>query len=394
MNMKKIIASGLMLVTLTSISGCQSLPFSEKQADKPFSFALPSPNTEKSIAYYTQNDTFNTLTDSSPYYLGNQESDLPGMVEFNRLKKAKISEAKALTDNLYASSKKVEAGLAPLKTAYLDLLGTAREKDKMLQNFSLQAGGQMTEYLTQESALRANYESIETSRIANTGVSSLFDYQKTYLSLAYADTVLQDTNTFLTSSAVLVELLKDNKDTEIKSLLTSFDQQMEGITKLQPDLMEVITQTNNLDTALKQINTGDYYLAKATVEYMEESFPDLTEKVKSLTPSTNLTTENIEAITEYTNSFEDFAALFNMQILKLDTKQLIPAEKLAKLPGKEVKNPWGLEIARATTAPSSFETLAQSYKALNGDAPSTASKIAGTIKDVASTSWLFDSGVS
>lgn len=394
--MKKFSASLLLFVMIFSLTACESKPASNNNAspgqvsavpENAMNFEQPSPATEAEIAYYTQNDTFNTLTDSSPYYMGNRPSTLPGLVAFDKLKKAKIDEAIGLTKELYAAADKLREELAPFKGAYLDLLGTAREQEKKLNSFSLQTGGQIAESLAQESGIKANYESISTSAVTNPQAASLLEYQKTYLAAAYAEALINDANSFLTNAAALDAALSTNTNPTIKTALAAFNLEMEKISAIQPDFRTVIEKSAYLDTALRQIETGDYYLAQATIAFMQSQMPELKAKAASIQPSETLTQENIEAIGEYVEVVSDFAGQMETQMMQIDTSHLIPAEKLAALSAEPVVNPWGIETAFAAMGPSESEKLLSAYKAMDSDAPSTTSKIAGTLKDVASTTW-------
>jgi hypothetical protein len=60
--------------------------------------------------------------------------------------------------------------------------------------------------------LIANYESIDISKITSSFTKSNFEYQKTMYSLDLGKKITKDTMYLLTSSVVLSELYKDNKD--------------------------------------------------------------------------------------------------------------------------------------------------------------------------------------
>ena len=387
MLMKKILTVVVLTALLSSLTGCgSSAPATPTPPENPFSFDKPTPTAAEGIRYYTENDTYNTLTDSTPYYLGNKPNpDLPGLVEYTRLKQAKITEAQQLTADLFAATDKVQVGLAPYRGAFLDLVGALATAEKKFNKTAYELSGQLTESLVQEAALKANYESVETGKLTNPQAKTLFDYQKTYLAIAYANAVLNDVNTLWRNGAVLSNLAAGLP--AVSAAGQTFDSQMEGVSALANDVQVMVNKTLYLGTALKQINTGDYYLAQASLEYIKSTYPEIQSQAGSLTASANLTAEDIQAVQEYTAVVGDFSQQLDKELQKLDTSKLIPADQLAQLPAQLPAAPWGIPTAIAAYAPPADTGLLKSYQAISGDAPSTTGKIVSGLKDAASATW-------
>jgi len=375
--MKRSVSLFLIATILVTLTSCGESPTKEiKPPEKPFSFDQPTPTDEATIAYYTNNDTLNTLYAASPYYMGAQPSSLPGFAQYDYFKKAKRDEAIALTSALLDASKTLKTNLEPFKAAYLEFMGIAMKTEKKLGKYAYESGGIIAENAVREEGLIANIESIHPAEGTNPQASSLYNYQKTMLTLSLADAVLKDYTYVLSSSAVLDNLFATHSD-PIKGALQDFENQMEKIADLNNALNDVKNKTIAIEAALQQISTGDYYLAQASVAYLQENLPDIKVKTASITPSDTFKTDDIEMMKQYANYIESFSTTIDEQIKNVDQKQLISVADLQLIAGKD--SPL---IPRAYAK--SDEMLAAAYTSYAQDAPTTASTIS-TLKNAASS---------
>ena len=101
----------LCLFAVSVFSGCGgggSTPAAVPE--KPISFDVNT-YTAKGMDYYTQNDTYDMLAAAGPYYMPDQELDQPVFTEYDKLRAAKIEEAKKLTMELVDAAKEAESKL-------------------------------------------------------------------------------------------------------------------------------------------------------------------------------------------------------------------------------------------------------------------------------------------
>lgn len=295
----------------------------------PFSFDLPSPKDSKEAEYYTKNDTVNTIYLSTPYYLWNKESMLPWYVEYDKLKKEKVDEAIKLTDELYKKNIELKALLEPYKSSYFDFTEIVLKKDKKSRKYIAEVTKNITESLVWEEIIIANYESIDTSKITNSFAKSNFEYQKTMHSIDLWKKITEDTIYLLTSSAVLSELYKDNSDLKWEAKV--FESQMKKISSLSDKIDDIKNHIIYIDTALKQIETWDYYLAKSSLNYVKTNMKDVKEKLNSIKWNETFTKEDVELSKQYLSYMEEFTKNAEIELWKVSKNNLISDSDIKKI---------------------------------------------------------------
>lgn len=295
----------------------------------PFSFNLPSPKDSKEAEYYTKNDTVNTIYLSTPYYLWNKESMLPWYVEYDKLKKEKVDEAIKLTDELYKKNIELKALLEPYKSSYFDFTEIVLKKDKKSRKYIAEVTKNITESLVWEEIIIANYESIDTSKIINPFAKSNFEYQKTMHSIDLWKKITEDTIYLLTSSAVLSELYKDNSDLKWEARV--FENQMKKISSLSDKIDDIKNHIIYIDTALKQIETWDYYLAKSSLNYVKTNMKDVKEKLNSIKWNETFTKEDVELSKQYLSYMEEFTKNTERELWKVSKNNLISHTDIKKI---------------------------------------------------------------
>ncbi|NUJ97732.1 hypothetical protein HGA92_02995 [Candidatus Gracilibacteria bacterium] len=301
--------------------------------ENPFSFDLPSPKDSKEAGYYTKNDTISMIYLSTPYYLGNQEEILPGYKEYNKLKKGKIDETIKLTNELYQKNIEIKKLLEPFKSEYFDFTDIVLKKDKKSRKFIAEITKNITESLVGEEILIANYESIDTSKIVNLFAKSNFEYQKTMYSLDLGKKITKDTIYLLTSSVILSELYKDNKD--LKGEAQVFEDKMKKLSSLNKKIDEIKNHMIYIDTALKQIETGDYYLAKSSLNFVKTNILDVKNKLNSIKGNEYFSKDDVELSKQYLSYMEEFTKNAETQLGKVNKSNLISLSDIKKIANKK-----------------------------------------------------------
>ncbi len=394
--MKKALVQIVIFVLITSLGACNLSPQSGspgttsapeiKPPEKPFSFEQPTPTVETGIARYTENDTFDTLAAASPYYLGNQPSELPGLIQYETLKQKKIDEAVKLTDDLVQAAKELKSKLEPYKSAYIDFVAITQEKEKRVQKYAAESSGQILEYLITEEALIANYESIHPEQVNHLLTRTMLQYQRSQLAMQLGETVIRDVTYVVSGSSALYNVFTNTTDPDIKDQLPQFQAQLEKIDQMNVLIDQVVGNQLYLAIALKQLETADYYMTQASLEFINQGMPEIKAEMAKITANDILNTENVEAINEYGSVIETFMDDLQKNMDSVDTSTFFPADQTSKTAL------WGIDQTMAGYAPAESQKLLGAYSVLTKPAqdqqlPSTWSKIGGALKAGASFTW-------
>lgn len=349
--------------------------------DNPFSFNLPTPKDSKEAEYYTKNDTIDTIYLSTPYYIWNQADILPGYVEYNKLKQAKIDETIKLTQELYQKNIELKKLLEPFKSSYFDFTEIVLKKDKKSRKFIAETTKNITANLVNEEIVIANYESLDTSKIKNPLAKSTFQYQKTMHSLDLWKAVTKDTIYLLTTSAVLSELYKDNS--ELKSEAKVFENQMKKISSLSDKIDEIKNHMIYIDTALKQIETWDYYLAKSSLNFVKSNFKDVKEKLNSIKWNDNFTKDDVELSKQYLLYIEEFSKNIERELWKINKNNFLSYNDIKKLTNDKSMLLTEVYAVSDDDLWTAYDTLSQS-SVTTSEAVDT---IKGWLKKAANMTW-------
>lgn len=296
----------------------------KKEPPKPFNFETEL--TEDEIAFFTEGDDFYTLISSTPYYMSENSLALPAFTEFEALKKAKIEEAITMTDELRALVKKLEAQILPFKVALYEFMNVVYEHDSELKDFGEGVASNFLQFSIKTGVVKTHLAFIDGESSDDPLVQSFLDYQKTMRVLQLADTVYRDLGFVLGNSSQLNGATADSENPEIKKAHKAFETQMEKVESLNEVLTSINQKTAQIGLVLQQIETADYQMGQASLEFIKEQVPELKKQLATLQPSDQLSAEDVEFIKEYTETFDDFADDMETVMENVDTDRLLLSE--------------------------------------------------------------------
>lgn len=278
--------------------------------------------TEDDVEFLTQNDSYQTIMESTPYYMGVRQFGMPAFARFAELRKAKVEEAKKLTLELYSAVKVFDQKFKPYRKVYLDFIGTAFKEEPALKKFVSEVMPQFTEYLAQEQFIQTGFEAIKTAGLDEFSASSL-EYNKTALALKLARFYYEDFAYLLANGVQLYSELKNSDNAAVHLAASDFDAQMQNIDQLNGDFNNLNKKVAELKTVLKQIDTGDYYMAMAGVSFMDEQLPLIKEKIKLLKASDYVRDQDIGFMQKYAEGFDSFSLNLEEKLEKIGRSGLL-----------------------------------------------------------------------
>ena len=310
----------LAVFSLTLLSSCASTPSAEVPKEP---FTLNYPTDAKEIPYFTQNDTLNTIAAAGPYYMGMQQLDQPAFVEYAKLRQAKIDEAIKSTDDIVSAATALNEGLRPLKDGYLNFWDQVLAQDKKQLKLAKGVAGTIIGGQVKVEGLLANAEVRPES--VNPVVKASLEYQRTAMAMELSKAVIEDLSLFMASAAGMIPTLEKSENKEVASLATKFDDKMKDIEKLNSKVDALYEKMDTLGVALKQLNTGEYYLSLGSLAYVKEGLEKMKPQLASISPNQNLAKEDVEFIKGYGDLFGSFADQMTKKVESLDKSQMILA---------------------------------------------------------------------
>jgi|GEM_PF-2152916 len=293
----------------------------EQVTAKPFSMEYDY--SESRIKSLTENDDLITIGEAGPFYAGNAQYEQPLLKKFQALKIAFVNDVMKNVEQLNLDSKAYAVKLKEVKDKYVDVLGQTLEQNKKL-------GKQMKEVakgmIAPEVHYTANFvvfDSIGTDS-TNPAASALMKFQKTYLSLSTASLLTEDTANTVGGIMTLQTALQNSSDAALQGIAGSIESDFSAsVNTLGEMLASLQEKAQAIGTQLKQIESAEYYLGMASVQYIDENMVTLQPMVDGLAPNANLTADDVAFIKELTANFKDLTATIKEELDAVDKNELL-----------------------------------------------------------------------
>jgi len=335
-NTKKIITLAVLLTFTVTLSGCQSTQ-TTTQKDNPTTQSetdISNFNTDYKIEtnykYFTENDTIETLKASTPYYMGNNTLEIDAFLEYEKLKLKKVDEAKNLTNQLYNTSIEFNQKISPYRIAFLKTMNTLEEEQVELGKFKEDITNFLLNSFIQENLLILNYKALDKTETANPFAESQKEYIKTLFALQLSKTLINEAAN-LTLNAKQLSIAQESTTNEnVKIAITEMDKEFNKIISLY-SIVEKLNETAvKTDIAIKQIETGEYYMALFSLDYLKSEIPKIKNRFSDLDKNPNLDKNDIETIKNTIAIYEDLTADLSEIAKTIEPKNLLDIQILEK----------------------------------------------------------------
>lgn len=312
-------------------AGCSRTSSGPKEK-KPFTFDYTT--DQSNAAFFSDGETVETLLTATPFYSGRQP--LPGQktAEYDAARLKKVEEIKKEADGLVQTAVKIKPQVDALRSSFLAYLNVTLNKEPKLKGFSQEAISQLVRIKTKEQMAEVQYKSITTDNISEPYVKSFGDYLKVTKAVELGSSTLQEVNNLAAYSAIALDGLENHGSPEVKAANEKLNKDMASLDEIKEDANSLITSLEKIDYGMKQLNTGDYYLALAANDFVTTNLPELKSKTAGLTPREGLTSEDIKFIQVYLAFIEKFQNGLKSQLDAVDKAKLVAVtpEKKSFLP--------------------------------------------------------------
>jgi hypothetical protein len=341
--MKKI-TSIISIAALLLFTGCQNgAPTGTETAQVPASTATETAktpaapfnmdyDTEQNLDFFTKPESLEFLASGGPYYISPNTLPMPAFEEFNKLKQAKIDETMKITDELIANANSLEGKIRQYESSLFAVLGVAAGEDRN--------SGELTTENVNERAFYVSKELITSSYIKSLPASSEdpyitagANYHKSMLALEMGQIVLDDYTSLLLNAGHVYDLLQSSSNETVKTALSGFDKEMEAAGDAKTQIEGIIAKSAELDAALRQLATADYYMAQTSVEYLKMEIPKAKTALESIKASEDFSEEDIALAKQYVAIYEELVKDLENRLANLkDKDQLLLAKTTGSVP--------------------------------------------------------------
>jgi hypothetical protein len=327
--MKKIVTLAVLITWSFTLFACSAQPngingqgqnAAAEQTASPFT--LEFGYSENEINSFTSNDSLRTIAGGGPFYAGSENYVQAGLQQFRQAKIAFVDMVMKEVDQSVMDSLAYSADLKNLKNKYLDYLSAVLD-----QNKKLAAGFKdMADYILEPEvgymADFALYNSIDAGS-SNEAVNAMMKYQKTYLAIQSVNLLTQDTTRTVAGLLTLEDALQNSSDAQLKKIAGDMENEVPGMVDALGSKLAALQQgSENVNMMLKQINSSEYYMGLASVQFMDDTLKILQPSIDALTPKGPFTADDVAAIKELAKQYGGFSAQIRGQLNNVDKKEL------------------------------------------------------------------------
>lgn len=370
--MKKKISILVILGLISFISSCWVVNNNESPKNTPFT--LDYPNNEKTSKYFLENDDYDVIIMSGPYYQTKQSLDFPGMKEFDNLREQKVEEAIQLTNDFLISSIKTKESLEKARSDYIDLLEIIFSWNDKYKDISNEITQILINQQLEEDSLYLAVSSIEKPVGENKAVIAAIEYYKTGLSLKLADKIEANIREFLIIATETE--IEFEKNDDVSKNLNKFIKKMDE-SPIFKNLNATQLLAVDLANTIKQIHTADYYIALTSLAFIDEQLPIIKEEISKIKTNEDISDEDIEFMNNYAQLFETFSLDLKKQLNNFDKTTLI-----------DVAIDESISVLFPTTYAFGSDFFAKAFGALKSGAKTAISKTVNIVDKWLTYTWV------
>lgn len=306
------------------------------------------------LAFFTDNDSIETLLAASPFYTGGQ--GLPSQKDeaYQDARAEKIEEIKAEAESLAQAVLSTKDRLDDVRSAYLNYLSVTLDAEPRLGPFAADSFAQVEFLAAKEILTESEYLGLKTEGMANAYARTFIEYLKVLKAVELGALYLRDSDNLAGYAAVALATLESSVNPAIQKANTQLDEGMKALDSLRGELQPVVASLEKINYGFNQLYTASYYFTLSADEYVTSALRELEAKVDGLTPREGLTKQDIDGIQAY------FALFQKWQAQVKQAADSLPKNRLLKV------SDFGEAVPGAVYAADTAGNYGKSVKAMSG----------------------------
>ena len=370
--MRKLVTVIVLLVLVGAMYSAYYILSRPKAPRNPFS-VTGTISTEQAVDIAT-GDSMVTLRNASPFYAGAHAPAGQQTQVVDDLRAKKVAELLATAQTLAKDVDGMSASIDALEKGYLDYLDTARTKQTDLAPMVRQTVRQVVLDHCKAAASGACYRAMAVQSTEPHSTATV-QYQKVLLAMRYGTATLRRLDDISSFAAIAYRHGEKSADPAVKQALQTLDTTMDGMNALGKPAKAVDDGINHILFGLRQIETSDYYYARASVNFMRATLPEVQAKLQTLQPRGDFTADQVKMAKDFAGDLQAAVDHLGRKLDTQDTKRLIALT--------EPTHPMACAYAGAADQ-RAFQQAALSYQTKE---QREAAKGGGSLGDFAAVTW-------
>jgi len=243
------------------------------------SFTLDYPSDAKNLDVFLEGDSFATISQGGPYYLGVKlEQQQPILAAFRQLKEAKVAEAAKLTREIFEQEGLLLEDVLLLQEALFEFWDVLQANDPDLRR----QGGDLAALLLADrvklEGLLAVYKALPAE--GNEMLKARNAYRRSVLAIELAGAQTRALARLTAVALPLSSTYEKSSTPQLKDACRQFEDRLERMAAAGGRLDEIQSRIALLSGVLRQIDTGEHYMGLASLEYARKLTPTIQANLK------------------------------------------------------------------------------------------------------------------
>lgn len=261
------------------------------------SFTLDYPSDAKNLDVFLENDSFDTVLQGGPYYLGVESGQQQPIISaFRQLKAAKVATAEKLTREIFEQEGLLLEDVLLLQEALVDFWQVLQTDSPALRR----QGGDLASLLLADriklEGVVALYKGLPSG--SNEMVKARNAYRRSMLAVELAGAQTRALARLTAIALPLVSTYEKSPTPQIKDALRQFEARMDRMAAAAGRLDQIQSRIALFSSVLRQINTGEHYMGLASLEYARKLTPTIQANLKLIATNGRATAADLDFMQE------------------------------------------------------------------------------------------------
>lgn len=353
----------LAIVALLVSAGIVYLAFSGPRVPSE-PFTLQGPLTKEDMVAIATGDTAATLATASPFYAGAVTLTGQRTQVVDDMRAKKIAELLAAATRVTISAEELSFGIDALEKSYLDYLEAVRKSDRRVGPFARASMLQLARDHCAAAAAAACYRALPVDGETPHSTATA-RYLKVLQAMQAGLRTLRRLDHLSAFAAAAYHDGGMRSDPALQSALATFDAAMGDMDALAKRARALDKEIAGIRHGLRQIETSDYYYARAAVGFLRATLPGVQAKLQALQPRPEFPAAQVAMARDFAADLQAVTDRLQRQLDAADTSRLL---RVAATP-PEMAVAWagGSDQRAFFQAAQAYQTKAQREAGRGGD---------------------------
>jgi hypothetical protein len=293
----------VLLAAANLLTGCSMLPGAASKDPFTLSYATNAGN----IDFFLNNDDFDTIMMSGPFYPGSRQLPSQNTAAYDTARANKVASIVGEAQKLVAGLEAAKPALADLRGSYISWLDIVLKEEPKVSDFAMETARSIALQATMEAIAEAEFLGMAEQKPTKAFATSMQQVLMVAKANELAGMYVKEVNDIGAYAALGLEAFANSSNAKITAGNTKLDAAMNTQIDAAVKALEPIAESVGvIDVGMKQLAAGDYLMAKEASGWTTAEMAKLKPVVEGLQPREGITDQDVADMKAYYQAFEEW----------------------------------------------------------------------------------------